>query len=1060
MPHFDSTSKNEKVAVFKGLVKDLPKMGQMRDPIKTLWNSDLTHEGESENEQLLTLINFSQLNDLFESFLAAIGLPVAIVDLKGAVLASSKWQRLCIEFHRANTGTLNHCIESDRCIYAQLEAGKDYASHQCSNGLIDCAAPIIIEGRHLANLFIGQFFVNPPDLDFFKHQQQQFGFDEIAYFEAISEVPVINEERLPAMMTLLAGWAQQIAARSLAENRALAALSSVERQVKERTEQLNQSHALLQTAQRAAQMGHYVTDLTAGTWINDALFDEIFGIDEQFPRDFANWQRLLHPDDIERVMARFEQAANNHESFPSAEYRITRPSDGALRWIAVWSHNFYDEEGNASLQVGMIQDITERKLMDIALQDSEQQLQLVLVGGYLGFWDWNIITNEVQRNAIWAEMLGYTHEEIQRTTQQWTDFIHPEDRDKAWQSINKVLEGQAAYHEVEYRMLHKDGSIVWILDHAGIVQRDTNGKPMRMSGTHTDISKQKRLEEQLRASENFFSSLAQVNPIGIYRTDAQGNCIYVNDIGCEIIGMTAQQAYGDGWSHAIFEDDRSKVYAEWMLAVAEQRKFMLEYRIQQPNGTIVWIYGLSAAIRDETGAVSGYVGTITDITERKNTEQHIHHLAFYDPLTQLANRRLLQECLKHSIELNRRTGNQMAVLMLDLDRFKTVNDTLGHAAGDELLQQVAKRIKDHLREMDMVARLGGDEFVVLIENVNHYEDIARIANDIIYALSQPFILRHNHEVVIGISIGIAIYPQHGDSVEALMDNADTALYHAKDNGRGCFAYFSEQLTQKARERLALEARLRRAIEQQELQLYFQPQIDINSGHIVGAEALIRWHDPVEGYIEPNSFIALAEETGLIVRLGEWALRETCRLGQQWLAQGLPAITLAVNVSPHQFHICDMNALVTDVLRDTGFPANSLELEITETGLMDNQLYAMTILNDLHQQGVHLAIDDFGTGYSSLAYLKYFPVDLLKIDKTFIDDIPFLQGDMAIAATIIAMAHHLGFKVLAEGVETPEQLAFLQQHQCDSYQGYLYSKPLMATDFAQLLLNMQVSLNTP
>jgi predicted signal transduction protein with EAL and GGDEF domain len=352
----------------------------------------------------------------------------------------------------------------------------------------------------------------------------------------------------------------------------------------------------------------------------------------------------------------------------------------------------------------------------------------------------------------------------------------------------------------------------------------------------------------------------------------------------------------------------------------------------------------------------------------------------------------------------------------------------------------------------MLARLGADEFMILLENVDHYETVARIAKAIIDDLNRPFVLYQTQSATISTSIGIALYPQHGDSAEALMDNVDIALYHAKDQGRSCFAYFSDELTQKARERLALESRLRLAIEKQELQVYFQAQIDINSGQIIGAEALVRWFDPIHGCIMPNQFIALAEEIGLIFPLGEWVLRETCQLGQQWLNAGLPPISLAVNVSPYQFNYCDINALVTQILNETGFPVHLLELEITESGLMENQQQAMVILEALHAQGVKLAIDDFGTGYSSLAYLKFFPLDVLKIDKSFIDDIPFLASDIAITSTIIAMAHHLGFKVLAEGVENQAQLDFLREHGCDMYQGYLYSKPVPATDFTKLLRN--------
>jgi|GEM_PF-525789 len=439
-------------------------------------------------------------------------------------------------------------------------------------------------------------------------------------------------------------------------------------------------------------------------------------------------------------------------------------------------------------------------------------------------------------------------------------------------------------------------------------------------------------------------------------------------------------------------------------------------------------------------------------------QDELNYLATQDSLTQLPNRRFLLERLKHSIDVERRDGKQLALLMLDLDRFKAVNDSLGHAAGDELLQQVAGRIQKRLRDVDMVARLGGDEFIVLLEDIAHSEDAARVAKEIVAELSRPFHLpgcneaghEPGREVQIGASIGISLYPQHGDNPELLMEQADTAMYEAKQAGRGCFAYFSEELTIAVRKRIALEDRLRRGIEQQELRVFYQPQIDIASGRIVGAEALVRWQCPTEGLIAPINFIPIAEETGLIIAIGEWVLRETCRQGQCWMADGFLPLTLAVNVSTQQFRRCDINALVAGVLAETGFPSGQLELEMTESGLMDNQDKAVEVLNNLRAQGIRLAIDDFGTGYSSLAYLKRFPLDVLKIDKSFIDDIPHLQDDMEITATIIAMGHILGFKVMAEGVETQEQLDFLRNKGCDAYQGYFASKPVAAEKFAELL----------
>lgn len=564
-----------------------------------------------------------------------------------------------------------------------------------------------------------------------------------------------------------------------------------------------------------------------------------------------------------------------------------------------------------------------------------------------------------------------------------------------------------------------------------------------------DVTMTKQAEERLRVAAIAFESN---EPMVI--TDAASIILQVNQAFTESTGYSKEEAVGQRVGMLKSGRHDETFYAEMWASIERDGTWQGEIWDRRKNGEIYPKWLIISVVKGDNGEVTHYVGTHIDITERKAAEEQIKQLAFYDPLTQLPNRRLLQERLKHSIDVERRDGKQLALLMLDLDRFKAVNDSLGHLAGDELLQQVATRITARLRDVDMVARLGGDEFVILLEDIAHPEDAARVAEEIIAELSRLFCLAQNEEVQIGASIGISLYPQHGDSPELLMDHADAALYQAKDAGRGCFAYFSEDLTLVARERIALESRLRRAIEQGDLRVFYQPQMDIINGRIVGAEALVRWQDPVEGLIPPFRFIPIAEETGLIIAIGEWVLRETCRQGRAWLDAGLPSLTLAVNVSPHQFRRGDICALVAKVLSETGFPARQLELEITESGLMDNQDNASAILKDLRKQGIRLAIDDFGTGYSSLAYLKHFPLDLLKIDKSFIDDIPHLQDDMEIAATIIAMGHILGFKVLAEGVETLAQLEFLQEKGCDSYQGYIKSKPIPAEEFAQLLLDQQ------
>jgi diguanylate cyclase (GGDEF)-like protein/PAS domain S-box-containing protein len=542
---------------------------------------------------------------------------------------------------------------------------------------------------------------------------------------------------------------------------------------------------------------------------------------------------------------------------------------------------------------------------------------------------------------------------------------------------------------------------------------------------------------------------------GIMITDANNVIIRINKAFTEMTGYQTADVIGKNPSLLKSGRHNNDFYRGVWTTLKNTSTWQGEMWNRRKNGEIYPEWLTITCVKDDNGAVTHYVGTMTDISEYKTAEEQIRQLAFYDPLTGLPNRRLLLERLQHAIDMRVRDGRLVALMILDLDNFKPVNDSLGHLAGDELLQQVAKRLTERLRNVDMIARLGGDEFTVLLENINHADDAAHVAENIISDLNKVFQLSIDHKVHIGVSIGISLCNQDSSTPQLLIDHADAALYKAKDNGRNCFAYFSEELTIAARKRIELETRLRLGIERKELRVFYQPQIDIASNKIFGVEALVRWQSPNEGLIFPDFFIPLAEETGLIVEIGAWVLAETCRQGQQWLEAGFPPLRLAVNVSPYQFQRSDMVSLVKSVLKETGFSAKQLELELTETCLIANHNQTRLVLNALRDIGVHLALDDFGTGYSSLAYLKDFPITTLKIDKRFIDDIPYKQDNTAITATIIAMGHILGFKVLAEGVENLEQLAFLREKSCDSYQGYLKSKPLPAQEL-ELLLQKQAS----
>lgn len=556
----------------------------------------------------------------------------------------------------------------------------------------------------------------------------------------------------------------------------------------------------------------------------------------------------------------------------------------------------------------------------------------------------------------------------------------------------------------------------------------------------------KRSEAHLKLAAKVFEQSHE----GFMITDANRKILMVNPAFTAITGYTEAEVLGQSSNLLASGHHNESFYQNIWASIKAQGYWQGEIRNRRKDGDFYPELLNISVVRDNNGKISEYVGVFADITQIKTSEKQLEFLAHHDSLTLLPNRLLLFLRLEHGIDVARREHKNLALLMLDLDRFKDVNDSLGHFAGDQLLKLVADRLTSRLRDSDTVARLGGDEFTILLEDIAHTEDAARLAESIISDLSEPWLLPQGNEVRIGVSIGISLYPQYGDTPEILLQQADTALYQAKGEGRNRYAYFTDELTHAVRDRIALEARLRRAITQNELRVYYQPQIDIASGKIVGAEALVRWQDPIEGLIPPSQFIPVAEQTGLIMAVGEWVLRETCRQGRQWIDAGLPLLTLAVNVSPHQLRQGDINSLVTTVLLESGFPAERLELELTESGLMERDVEAVELLNKLRAQGIRLAIDDFGTGYSSLAYLKRFPLDVLKIDKSFIDEIPYNQDDMEIAATIVAMGHALAFKVLAEGVETKEQLDFLKDQGCDLYQGYYSSRPLPAADFSALL----------
>lgn len=482
----------------------------------------------------------------------------------------------------------------------------------------------------------------------------------------------------------------------------------------------------------------------------------------------------------------------------------------------------------------------------------------------------------------------------------------------------------------------------------------------------------------------------------------------------------------------------------------------IEYQSPDDNGNLHWHSISGAPLFNAAGACTGYCGTGRDITERKRIEKQVQFQAQHDPLTNLPNRILLRDRLNYAIATARREGSSMWVVFLDLDRFKLINDSLGHKAGDVLLQTISLRLQSLLRVSDTVARLGGDEFVLILNDMQGEQLALDMIRRIMDNVAKP-LQAGEHELAMTCSIGIAVYPTDGSRAEELIEHADIAMYRAKEAGRGNFQFYKASMNQRAVDRLLLENALRNALQAEEFELMYQPQVELCSGRIIGAEALIRWRHPKRGLVGPGEFINVAEEMGLIVPIGAWVMRAACAQAKAWQDAGHPLLRIAVNLSARQFAQKNLVEQVQEVLSQTDFDATGLEIEITESLAMTDVEQTIVILRKLKALGIQLSIDDFGTGYSSLSYLKRFPIDVLKIDRSFVRDISSDPEDAAIVSAIIGLAHNLNLKVIAEGVEEEDQLAFLHRAACDAMQGYLFSRPVTAAEFEQVLLNNMASL---
>lgn len=690
----------------------------------------------------------------------------------------------------------------------------------------------------------------------------------------------------------------------------------------------------------------------------------------------------------------------------------------------------------------ILQQVRHKRLYHLQIKLSEERLKLSLWGSGDEMWDWNIKKGKIYRSNIWG-ILEFPQDGKRNVGADQTN-IHQQDIPRVREALNQHFEDSSEHFEATYRVKDKDDKWIWVLDRGKIVERDDKKKPTRMTGTLKDISQIKRADERLKLFAKCIENISDA--IVIY--DRQFTVVDVNKAFQRITSKTKQQMRGTALKFEQYPESFNQNVKKHLITKGSWHG---EIESIRDNGELYLTDLNIDIIKDETGNISHFVGVFSDITKRKQTEAELRKLANSDTLTGLPNRSYFQANQQRLVK------NKIphALLVFDLDNFKKVNDSLGHEVGDVLLCKVAERIRGLGRNQDSVYRLGGDEFSLIVENTNDIHTITSIAKQVLDSIALPLKLK-SQEIVLYSSIGIVLYPEDGVSPQELLKNADTAMYHAKNSGGNKYQFFSDSMNKTAVKRLQIENLIRHGLKEDFFSVFYQPKIEIATGKIAGMEALVRFETPSKGIISPIVFIPVSEETGQIIDIGEVVLRKACFATKKWVDAGLFEGRIAVNLSAVQFTQPNLVSMIANALKESELPAKYLELEITEGTVMDSPQKAIDTMLQIRAMGIHLSLDDFGTGYSSLAYLKKFPLNTLKIDKAFVDDIETSEQGRNMVATIVTIAHNLGMQVVAEGVETNQQLSFLSGLRCEQLQGYLYSKPLPESDFQKYLLSFQIT----
>ncbi len=691
----------------------------------------------------------------------------------------------------------------------------------------------------------------------------------------------------------------------------------------------------------------------------------------------------MHPDDKEYVLSVLENHLKNDGPY-DVEYRFKHKS-GKYIWLRGCGQVIRNKRGKAVRMAGSITDITKRKQTERDLYENQEKFRHAMLFAPIGKAISEIDGRYIKVNSALCETLGYTEEELLACDFQSLTYFEDVDTELSYRK--KLLEGEMSSFQMDKRYVHKDGHLVWALLNESLAHNET-GVPLYFISHIQDISQRKAYEEELRLVSNVFSNTLD----GILIADASGTILKINAAFTDILGYTSEELVGQHMRMLISQKDSNDFIRCMWSRLYRKGVWQGEIREYHKNGNRVPIWLSITTISDEQKRPKRYVAVLHDMSEQKLSQERIHHLAHYDVLTGLPNRVLLLDRLSHALSAARRNHNKLALLFIDLDKFKHINDSRGHFVGDELLIKVAERISTHVRDADTLSRLSGDEFVLLIDNLSAESHIKKVATKVLDSLSKPFELTGG-QVYLTASIGIAIYPEDGDTPDLLLRHADLAMYKSKENGRNHFHFYAEEMGVRIKEQIKLNTDLRNAIKEKSLMLYYQPIMDIETGTCIGAEALLRWQHPKMGWIEPEKFIPIAEDNDLINILGEWVLLTACRQMKKWLEEGHSLKSLSVNVSGKQIIAGNFVDAAKRVMKETNCPKDSITLELTESLIMEGSEEVLQTQHQLRKLGFGLSIDDFGTGFSSLNYLKRMPLTQLKLDRSFVMGIPDNANDV-------------------------------------------------------------------